>query len=1185
MARVLVPKSDMGDRLELAVARKSGAAVNYRFDLLQGFLTGYLEGATDEGLTVLNREALRGLLVDTFADPEQLGEPLADVRAYILAGRGGRSGGEIRPGDERAVETRRYQLAARLAMLFEEYTFTRPELLAGWEEEPQTLRFQGEAGAAAETERWQAALWRRLCRETPLGDEILPLPRAFDARRDEVVESVRRQLDGGGLHVFGFSGFGGEFLRMLEALSQAVDVQVYLNGPAGERFVEAARRVEAGWSGETGQIDHPALRNWAGVGAETVAKLDGVAERFTLLERPAEEPADGRLAALQQSIRRDEAVDVSGPDDSEASVRLFECPGLRREVEAVANAIWQGVAGDEERAFSDVAVAIPPRKAETYLAHIESVFHAFRRLPYTINSMSLEGQSPVLDAAELLLKLPFGRFTRGELLSLLVHPNVLGRFREVDEETWVDWVEALNILYGADREDQKRDGEHYLNDDLFNWEQGMRRLALGAFLDVPDERPDALLEVDGHDYLPESVSTSEVNAASALNAMVRSLVEDARWLVEHRADMQEWSEILVDLVDTYLVPGQEERDGGGEDLARVTAALGELGAVPSSQEVGFRTAYLFASDKLSGLQTGSGSRFTGGVVISTPDRLRGLPFEEVYMMGMGEGIYPATDPRSELDLRLEERQLGDLRPSERDRYHFLELLQSARRRLTLSWVGRESTTGESLPASSLVADLRRMLDGEAETTVHPLRRYDRHSDYFSRFGLPDDERPGGSNIGEQLGPNYHPEAFREAQLSALRERLEAAEAGRSGLEIWTGRAFVDAEARLFAAQQGKKRPLLRMIESGDEAEASVPQPASLPGSVRISQVVKFLKTPLQAKAKRAGGLYGDDEDALSERVEQLVLDPLRRAILRRPLVNERLAEGGDLADPAAFGRLYRRVASEEFAPGELPEGVFGEAAADGLSASLATAGKNFETIFQEAFGIELAGGFVRYELSNDRAGREVTYRNGTLRCLEAPEVDVGREIWEAPPSVSLVGGTPPVFRLSGAEEQAAQEAFVTLVRKDKPGAKDFLKGYVSHLALSALGEEYAETPRSVIVVVAKAWKSGPQGYDKYVRRLPAVTVDQARGYFRHIFEQLLVDEAFGLLPLTVVEEIGGDGGPASRQWAWRTAVDEDDPDGDYGGIETQYGPVHDYLAYPPPDDPAAVIRQRFRYHPILGGPP
>ena len=95
----------------------------------------------------------------------------------------------------------------------------------------------------------------------------------------------------------------------------------------------------------------------------------------------------------------------------------------------------------------------------------------------------------ILEAVELLLALPTGPLGRRDLLQLAMHPTVAHRFADVDRETFLALCEELGVVRGADGADLVGS---YLDQDRVSWDQGLRRLALGAFLSgrrSGEERP------------------------------------------------------------------------------------------------------------------------------------------------------------------------------------------------------------------------------------------------------------------------------------------------------------------------------------------------------------------------------------------------------------------------------------------------------------------------------------------------------------------------------------------------------------------------------------------------------------------------------------------------------------------------------------------------------------------------
>ena len=171
---------------------------------------------------------------------------------------------------------------------------------------------------------------------------------------------------------------------------------------------------------------------------------------------------------------------------------------------------------------------------------------------------------------------------------------------------------------------------------------------------------------------------------------------------------------------------------------------------------------------LEGLTGSRGHYLADGVVVSPLLEMRALPFRVVFLCGLGEGQFPAADGPDPLDLTLASRQVGDVSPRERDKYLFLETLACARDRLYLSYVARDSQTGDGLEPSPVVHELIRHLhrgrtDKPVEVWVNkqPLRRFD--TSYFP-------ERSGGRLTKPSL-PNYSPAAWKESRACELREKL------------------------------------------------------------------------------------------------------------------------------------------------------------------------------------------------------------------------------------------------------------------------------------------------------------------------------------------------------------------------------------------------------------------------------
>lgn len=1144
--RVIVPTVEMGKFLELELARRRGSAAQFSYESIQAAFDRLLLDEDDVERTqqLLRRRDLQVLLLELLStealDAHAESGAFDPVRRYLEA-----------PSSEQR-DTRRHQLAGQIAALFEEYSMSRPEMLSAWLHGKS--HFTGRHGR---TEAWQSALWRELCDDEGVirvadGSERLTLPVALERARRAGFPNIDDERD---YHFFGFSTFGPSYRAVLSALREVASVHVYLcsahrSEAARHRLVERLGRV-----GEVGLREIEAL-----AGSNVVELPIGV-----------EEAGSGLLGELRSDL-------VSGTNHAQerrdASLQLLACPSLDREVEIVANEIWHLVL-EEGAIFSDIAVAVPEAQYDVYRAQIEAAFENFERLPKKFSSHIINDESRVLEAFELLMKLPFGDFERSEMLSLVCHPNVRAAFRDADADQWRAWAIDVGIFHGADSDDHD---ETYIERDIFNWSQGMRRLLLGSYLAPNDDT----IEVDGQDYWPESVGQAGVNSAAALYTLVESLVADARWLREQSLTLKEWADVLVGLVETYVHPSDLEDLDYAEEKSQLTIlrrsleALAETPCLDPAQRYSYRAIYHLATDSVGEVEMPGTKRFVGGVVVAQPSALRLLPFEHVFVVGLAEGEYPAVDSENELDLRRAAPRDDDVTASERDRNQFLELVMAPKQRLYLSWVARDPITGDPVPASSLVNELRRSLDGGdgsdggSMVRVHPLRRYDRHSDYFDYVGLPRDQGALGAGVEttSELGPNLHGEALAEAKAQALREALGSSMASWAGsdagrLRKWLEQSPGEAELRRLASLHllpRSTRPGSALDPREVEPEADQP---SRPRRLRHSALYNFLKTPFQTAAKYHLGIYDvdDDESRISE--ERFASDRMKDAVIPRNVMKNALAMPSAGLSDADFERLYDEELREDRARGQWVEEPF------------------YEVIKAKHLRV------LRAWRDNLRHGASYSPMLGQDQVLQSalfgdrPQPDhVGSlviDVREDPRRHDSPIATRVELHGETYAMCARQEWFVRAINKDANKAetrfRESLQPYIEHLMLCALGEV---RDRHIWFLFAKGFKSPSKAR---TQTLPAVSQADALETLEMMLCSLLVRTHAYLLPHDVVYD-------------WLNARPEPRPfdemlEESLNGFfppYCSYGPIHDYARYGGPGRHAAdVIERRYRHHPFFEG--
>jgi exodeoxyribonuclease V gamma subunit len=1110
---VVVPSIGVQGHLRLGVARESGVAANIEYVRLTRFAGNVIGSASaPPGDRVADATTIGAMALTLLLDDAALAGPdLAPVRGY-LAGAGDATD---------PMDARRVQLASRIARLFEEYTYSRGDLLTSWNAGPSL------GPRYAEVETWQRRMWLAMFGPGGLAERradgsrprLVPLHDAVAALRPSR-GSVPAQV-----HVFGFSHVASTFHDLFRRLGTVAEVLVYAVSPC-----------EGFWE-DTDASDPALLQLWGRPGREHVRALNELAG-FDHDDRFVDPPIDDArpetralLHELQRDILRRKSPDAVERAGADGSLVVLEHASVRRELEAVASEIWRLVESDPTLRFDDVAVVLPEPDLPRYAAQIAAVFGEAHDLPYRMSGAALASDSRVAEAVELLLGLPLGRFTRHDVLRVAMHPSVVASMDDVDPERWASWADDLGVVHGVDRTDH---AETYIPRDILNWDQGLRRLALGAFMagDASDEpRP---FELGQESYVPFEVGSSDLRDAAGVGLLVRSLLADARFAREAELTMPEWSDFLRALVATYVAP-----DGAAEEeqLARCLRQVRALGEVDTGgARVRCRVAFDLARERVAALQSPASGE---GVLVATVAAIRPLPFRVVFACGMGEGKFPSADANDALDLRAVERRSGDVSARERDKFGFLETLIGARDRLYVSYVSRDPLTGEALAPSSLVQDLLTVLgrgyvaDPGALRRHHPLRRWDAR--YFPELfggGLP------------PIAASHLPEARAEARVSALRRSLDAAGASLDA-EAVLGRASTDPAWGALAS-------LLGVVTLPDP-------PALAPGRVvvSISAIHKFLSFPLQGWARLRVGLEEDEDDDPLAREDEPFETPARdETMFLRQVLRASIADGCSLErayDAAVRGRELR---------GEGPSGLFASGERQQHLGVLATWQREFAQL-----GLSLG------EMQVHRFGRggehaPVDHVHDPL----AIDVDVVGPTGVTALVRAEIGGT--LSTTAGLRESVA--LFKRAKEYTDPWADAgremyALRAFVEHAVVSASGLA-ADQPHGSVLVVAT-----PEGPVTRQVAFAPMTADEAKGWLRGVLRDLMQETHAYFLPCEAVfvHARSSTGEPLEACIeAGRARLKRSDGS---PSLRSAYGPVPRPYAYPAPSEEAAtaMVTRRF----------
>ncbi|MGM0544366.1 MAG: exodeoxyribonuclease V subunit gamma [Pseudomonadota bacterium] len=812
-------------------------------------------------------------------------------------------------------QRKHYQLAERLADLFDQYQVYRADWLDAWANGDDVLiTARGEARPLEDHQRWQPALWRILRDDVAAtqGEAGLNSSRAQVHRRFlKATEQLAGQPCPPGLPrrliIFGISSLPQQTLEALAALSRCCQIVLCVHNPCQfywadiiehKDLLRASRYRQRRKTGMpealdvlgTGDADdalhlhaQPLLAAWGKQGRDYLRLLDehdDTGDYQTLFEQQALridmfEPFSGEsgclLSQLQDDIRELRPVAETQShwpalDPADGSLVFHIAHGPQREVEILHDQLLAAFSADPELRPRDIIVMVPD--IDRYAPHIEAVFGQLpsddpRFIPYTLSDQASRHRLPLMIALEKLLRLPELRLSVSDLLDLLDVPALRQRFglEERDLPVLERWMEGAGIRWGLNAK-QRQTLELPGGLSQNTWAFGLRRLLLGYTVGEGD----AWQGIEPFD----DIGGLEAGLAGPLATLLEKL--EATWeTFRQPTDAASWVERLRTLLETFFLTDDAQEsvmltklENGLQQLLESSSEAQLADPLPLSM---VREHWLAQIDEHSLSQ-----RFLAGAVnFATLMPMRAIPFKRVCLLGMNDGEYPRSQPPLDFDLMGSDYRPGDRSRREDDRYLFLEALLSARDQLYISWVGRSQIDNTPLPPSVLVGQLRDHLAAgwgydndapllDALTTEHPLQPFSRA--YFQ----------GGEDTG-----------------------------------------------RLFTfAHEWRDIHAPRVPQT---AQVTLPKPENTPTSLNLGQLGGFLREPVRTFFNTRLGVYFEQEAIAELDAEPFALDGLQNWQLQDRLIaaQRHAVDNGEPRLEALNAELERFKGQ-----GVLAMGAFGE---------------------------------------------------------------------------------------------------------------------------------------------------------------------------------------------------------------------------------------------------------------------
>ncbi len=605
-------------------------------------------------------------------------------------------------GDE--LDIKRFQLARQLAKIYDQYQMMRPQMLTVWQ--------QGELLYHTETERWQAALWRKITQnvnERHRGELFLQvIARLKQTEAGQLNAELPQRLS-----VFGINSMPPLLLNFLQALSQHCDVHFYLLNPAQEYWADlpARKMLDADETVDA----HPLLAALGQQGREFQQMLLEQVSFELEFDSFEESAALNNLQQLQNDLLANRRPQLALSDDG--SIRINACHSRMREVQVVKSQLLSALEADSDLQLRDIVVMAPDiQQYEPYIAAV------FDDIQHAIADRSLQLSNRALEVFLRFLQVSQSRFGWQAVLDILEHPLVHPNFdlQAQDLELIAYWVAETRVRWGQSAEHKERLELPPLQANT--WQAAMERLLMGYAVAGDDQ---FVAEV-----LP--FSAIEGSSAAALGGLYDflQLLFKAEEVFRGNTDLAQWSELLLDYSQRLLTQTESIEL---QQLNELLLELSDKNSLVHQHPVSLTVIIQWLESRVSETKSSNGF-LRGQLTFCSMLPMRSIPFKVIALMGMNEGEFPSRDYYPTFDLMGAHYQLGDRSQRADDRYQFLEILLSTQQQLIISYIGQSIRDNSEIPPSVIISEMLDVLgqDYQLDELIikHPLQAFSQR--YFNQ---------------------------------------------------------------------------------------------------------------------------------------------------------------------------------------------------------------------------------------------------------------------------------------------------------------------------------------------------------------------------------------------------------------------------------------------------------------------
>jgi exodeoxyribonuclease V gamma subunit len=717
--QILVQSPGMSQWLKIQIAEKLGIAANIDFPLPSSFIWQLYQQhvANLPEQSAFTKPNMTWKLMSIL--PTMLEQPeFAAIEQYL--------------SDSQPLKL--YQLAGKIADVYDQYLVYRPDWIIHWEagqnDLPDDLSDNNDKGIC-ESHPWQPILWRALVSNSEaLGESPFHRANLHHTLLDALHNSASQQNETKTvkpLMVFGISAMPMQQLEVLSALAETRDVLIFWFNPSQhywgdivDKKTQAKAQLKAIDNSELSGVEfldvgNPLLASWGKLGRDYQDMLLGFElqqqdyfvdiQPECLLQHIQSDVNHLQFRATAQELDASELlsngkeypkVEIALTDHS---LQVHACHSKVRELEILHDQLLKRFNDNPDWHPGDVIVMMPD--VATYAPFIEGVFGAVDNklaIPYAISDRNVGQVSPLLSSFLQLMKLHQSRLTLSEVLSLLEVPAVQRKFAIDPQEFELlqHWLTDAGVRWGWNEQDKQR---WDLPPEKQNtWVFGLQRLLAGYAMESSEL-------YQGNQELIAAYADIEGQQAVALGKCYQftaALLKVLAFCQQSQNIQQKVEQALELLAELYDADESEQ-----SDMLILRETLEKM-LVHSHQYTQEIAQDVFVSELQQNIQeNGVGQRFLAGYVnFCTLMPMRSIPFKMVCLLGMNDSDYPRQSVPMGFDLmRLAPAKRGDRSRRLDDRYLFLEALLSAREQLYFSYQGFSQKDNSPMAPSILLSEL------------------------------------------------------------------------------------------------------------------------------------------------------------------------------------------------------------------------------------------------------------------------------------------------------------------------------------------------------------------------------------------------------------------------------------------------------------------------------------------------